>query len=174
MVSKTFILSLVGVAAALPGQPQARDALDDLKACTEALAQVTSGMPTFPTELVSFYMTQTETDPCKVTPPPAVQSKVESYEAAASSWFNEHGDAYSSAIDKCPGPDPTMAVPTLPVCGGSDNGDSTSGGDDSNSGNGDGQANDNTEDDDSAATRPTGVIAMAVALAGFVGVVAAL
>ncbi|KAH6635007.1 hypothetical protein B0J18DRAFT_35983 [Chaetomium sp. MPI-SDFR-AT-0129] len=173
MVSKTFILSLVGVAAAMPGQPQARDALDDLKACTEALATVTSGMPGFPTEVASFYLTQTETDPCKVTPPPAVESKLSSYQAAASSWFNENGEAYSSAISKCPGGDLAIPTPTnLPTtCGGSTGGSSSGGDSSSGSGSGSGSGNGDKPND---ATRSTGLVAMAAALAGFVGVVAAL
>ncbi|KAL2126650.1 hypothetical protein VTI74DRAFT_471 [Chaetomium olivicolor] len=63
---------------------------------------VYSSMPTPPPAVQNFLMTNTQTDPCKLTMPPNVDSVYSSYLNAVSSWYNKNSDAWSSALSQCP------------------------------------------------------------------------
>ncbi|KAK3294540.1 uncharacterized protein B0H64DRAFT_433680 [Chaetomium fimeti] len=181
MLSQTLLLALAGAVSALPGQMQARQDSE----CLEAMQSVYKGMPTPAPALVSFYATQTQTDPCKMTLPPAVESAQSSLQSAASSWLAANGDGIASAAEKCPDLASLTGNIELPSCtdgassgntSGDDADDADDSSDDSSESNDDSEANDDTDSDsdENAGHRDTGLAAAAVAIAAFVGVVAVL
>jgi hypothetical protein len=112
-------------------------------ACLAAISDVYEDMPTPPSQVVDFFMSQTVTDLsafCEVTPPPSVESAMSSYVNDVSSWFNDVSDDFASALDKCPDLSSiynslTDQVGAIPTCG---SGSGGSGGSGSGSGSGSG------------------------------------
>jgi hypothetical protein len=180
MLSQNILIALAGAAAvhALPNNMQARDETEDMMACASAMQTAYKGMPTPPPALMSFYVTQTQTDPCSMTLPASLQSAYSSMQSAAASWFEANGDAVSSAMEKCPDMASLTNDIQLPTCTDAGNSGNTSGGSSSGEANDDtsgGSDNDNDNDSDSdenAGHRNTGVAGLAVAAAAFIGVVA--
>ncbi|KXX77999.1 hypothetical protein MMYC01_205166 [Madurella mycetomatis] len=215
MISQSLLLAALAATAAATGPMNLHPAhqavkrfvearqTDGSEACTAALMSIATDMPTPPSEIMSFAMTATETDPCSITLPPNVESAISSYAQEAQSWFSENESEFSSVMEDCPdvasiysSASAALESAALPTCdggsgnnGGSDsgssnddnnddsnnNGDDNTGGDDNEGGNDNSNSNDSgNEDDESAGARPTGFVGAAIAVAGFLGVVAVL
>jgi len=160
--------------------------LDDLNnagECVEAMAAIASSMPTPPPELYSWAVTQTETNPCKVTNYPAeIEEAFEDYASTMTSWWSAYSKEHSDAMSKCPqiasiydesqnyictkdGSQTTPASAQVTSGSGSDSGSGSSG-------------SSSKDDDQDAGTgaghRETATVGLAVVLAGFLAAVAAL
>ena len=169
MQPQTILLALAGTAAAnlvpLPADAvkhaiKARQTdLDSANACLDAMNSVLTGMPTVGPDFAKWAASQTETDACKVTVPASLSSVFSSHQSAASSFWAANSAAVSKALSLCPGDVASMTDSlTIPTCeaGGSSSGPS------------------NNNGGKNAANRQTGLAGTAVALAGFLGVVALL
>jgi hypothetical protein len=172
MLSQTLLLTLAGVAAAstLPGPLEARQDAD-LESCMSAISSAYDGVPTQPPAIVSFFATQTETDPCKFTVPSSLEGVYLSWQSAASSFFAERGPEITAAVSRCPSLADTVTTGSIATCT-----DSSSSG----SNNNDNNDNNNNNNNNNGSTKPnaghreTGFAGAAVAAAGFLAVVAAL
>jgi len=150
MQIKTVLLALVATVSAdnllRPAQVPAiaARATGTSDQCTAALFSLADTAPTFPPDLESFAETATMTDPCKFTGPASLSSEYSSYMQQAKSWLGAHNGELSSLASSCPAFSTDIASATSMVCR------------------------------NAAAAQPTGIIAAAVAAAGFIGAVAAL
>jgi hypothetical protein len=184
MQPQTILLALAGTAAAnlvpLPADAvkhaiKARQTdLDSANACMDAMNSFLTEMPTAGPDFVDWAASQTETDACKVTVPASLSSVLSSYQSAASSFWAANSAAFNKAVSACPGDIATMTDSfTVPTCeaGGSSSGGNGGGSSNSNNNN---NNNNNNNGGENAANRQTGLAGAAVALAGFLGVVALL
>ncbi|KAL2200793.1 hypothetical protein P885DRAFT_74632 [Corynascus similis CBS 632.67] len=159
MIAQNLLLALAGVASANILNP--RQDLDDIEApseeCLSAMQDISFPDISVDPVVASFYATQTVTDYCQITAPPDVQSAIDEYASAYSSWSAENGDALAAISEHCPtAPSLTGAVPTCTGGAGSSGSDDSSEGDD--------------EDRPNNAARQTGLIGAVVAVAGILGV----
>ncbi|KAL2164797.1 hypothetical protein VTH06DRAFT_93 [Thermothelomyces fergusii] len=194
MISQTVILALAGAASA--NFLQLRDPQFDYSPeCQSALAGLESLSTAAPTQhpAISSWFEQmastTITDACEVTVPPKVQDAISSLQSAWKSVYDENKDLISSANKACGSIFPDISELTstfaVPSCTSTPSSDSGKKDDDKDDDKDDKDDDDSDDDDsktegasdgdkDSAASRPVGLFGMAVALAGFLGVVAAL
>jgi hypothetical protein len=174
MQPQTILLALAGTAAAnfvpLPADAvkhaiKARQTdLDSANACMDAMESFLTKMPTADPSFIKWAASQTETDACKVTVPASLSSALSSHQRAASSFWAANSAAFNKALSACPGDAASMTESfTVPTCAAGSSGGGSS---NSNSNNNNGGKN--------AASRQTGLAGTAVALAGFLCVVALL
>jgi len=156
------------------------DDLDGAAECVKAMVSIATSMPTPPPELYSWAATQTEENPCKITYPPKVEEAFEDYASSMTSWWSAHSKEYSAALSKCPDVSSLYDEGQNYIC--TENGSRTTlAGPQATSGSGSGPSSNgsgNNDDDEDASTgaghRETATVGLAVALAGFLAVVAAL
>ncbi|KAL2165599.1 hypothetical protein VTG60DRAFT_4266 [Thermothelomyces hinnuleus] len=183
MISRSVLLSLAGVASANFLQLRAPQASYDPQ-CLSALSELqtlATAIPTTTDPVIASWnselATATITDICQITVPPDVQSAYSSIADKYSSIVEENKDAFSAASKYCADlmpdlSDVTASLASLPKCTNAA-GSSGSDSDDDNDNDNDSEGS-SSGDKDNAASRPTGLLGMAVALAGFLGVVAVL
>ncbi|KAK4251372.1 hypothetical protein C7999DRAFT_28103 [Corynascus novoguineensis] len=164
MIAQNLLLVLAGVASA--NVLNTRLDLDDVETpseeCLSAMKDISLPDISVDPIVASFYATQTDvTDYCQITAPPDVQSAIDEYTSAYSSWYAENGDALASISEHCP--TAPSITGTIPTCTGGAGSSGSSGGDDSSEG-------DDDEDRPNNAARQTGLIGAVVAVAGILGV----
>ncbi|KAH7146284.1 hypothetical protein EDB81DRAFT_794788 [Dactylonectria macrodidyma] len=71
-------------------------------ACQTAMLDLYDDVPMPPDEIVSDLLENPQTDPCDFTTPASLSAEYASYTSEVSSWFEEHKDDFSSAIEECP------------------------------------------------------------------------
>ncbi|KAK4169916.1 hypothetical protein QBC43DRAFT_365532 [Cladorrhinum sp. PSN259] len=88
----------------------------EVSACLSTLTAVLKDVPTPPAAIVSFAVTQTETDPCSVSIPNSLTSAYSSYSSALQSWFSTKSDSLTNALKVCPGYEDLVSSYEAPTC----------------------------------------------------------
>ncbi|OIW28661.1 hypothetical protein CONLIGDRAFT_389627 [Coniochaeta ligniaria NRRL 30616] len=166
--------------------------------CLSAVLSIYSSLPTPPPEILSWEQTAAFTDPCSISIPASIAPAFSSYESEALSWFTAHSSELFSALSQCPQESSAVGGSTPDICTGGAGGgggagkttttDAAGNAGTTTKGTGTtaaatgsaGTAGTSTGAGAAASThsnagpRETGFVAGAVAVAGLLGVVAAL
>lgn len=185
-------------------QSSTDDGTSAATSCLSGLMSIYSSLPTPPPEILSWEQTATFDDPCSITVPGSISAAFSSYESEALSWYTAHSSDLDAALSQCPQYSSVAGGSgdsAPPVCtggsgvGGSGAGATTttdsagqvsttttaksSSGTGTSAGAGSGASSTTSAgaastQSKNAGPRETGFVAGAVAVAGFLGVVAAL
>ncbi|KAF7554248.1 hypothetical protein G7046_g6868 [Stylonectria norvegica] len=74
----------------------------DITACTSALLDVYSSVPTPPAAIVDDIEKHPQTDPCSFSTPASLSKQYASYSSEVMSWYSKNEDKISSALSECP------------------------------------------------------------------------
>lgn len=72
------------------------------EACLTALASIYDALPTAPPDIISWEMTYSVTDPCSYSIPKSLESEFSSYEVEVESFYSVHSSEIESALSQCP------------------------------------------------------------------------
>ena len=131
----------------------------DAMACATAAASIYVTLPTPPPEVLSYEMSNPQTDPCSYSVPATLSAPFSSYTEAVKSWYSGHSAEVNSVLKAC---SITNVAGQVPVCTNSAAGKPTVAG---------GAGGSSTKN---AGAKETGMVAAAVAAVGFIGAIAAM
>jgi hypothetical protein len=169
---------------------QARQTFDT--GCLTAILSVYSSAPTPPPEIASYESAHPQTDPCSFSTPDSLSAQFSTYQSQVMSWFGAHSSELYAALSQCP--IATKFATAVPVCTNTAAGapkpatntagmtTSTTAATSAGTGSAVGGSTSTASGASGASTsatknvgaRETGMVAAAIAAAGFLGAVAAL